>query len=125
MARYIDADALKSNLTGDIDPGETWVKVKDAVNCIERFIDNAPTANIVPISKKQLAETKARAIAEYDQHIKSKVAREIIDEFSKLVTKYVKDRDLYLVVFKNAIANAEAELKKKYTEGKNDGVGEG
>lgn len=48
---------------------------------------------------------------------KSEIANEIISEFATLITEFVKDKGLYLVVFKNAIEYAETELKKKYTEG--------
>ena len=42
------------------------------------------------------------------------VAKQVIDEFKSMVIDYVKDKDLLLVAFKNAVAYAEAELKKKY-----------
>lgn len=45
---------------------------------------------------------------------KQEVAREIVAEFRDLVLKYVQDRDLLLVAFKNAVNYAETELKKKY-----------
>lgn len=45
---------------------------------------------------------------------KQDVAREIMAEFKDLVISYVKDRGLLLGAFKNAVAHAEAELKKKY-----------
>lgn len=35
-------------------------------------------------------------------------------EFKCLVLNYIRDKDLLLVVFKNALEYAEAELKKKY-----------
>ena len=38
----------------------------------------------------------------------------VIAEFKGLVLKYVQDRDLLLVAFKNAVEYAEAELEKKY-----------
>ncbi len=41
----------------------------------------------------------------------------VISEFKGLVLNYVQDRDLLLVVFKNALEYAEAELKKKYVGG--------
>lgn len=39
---------------------------------------------------------------------------QVIEEFKSIVINYVKDRDLLLVAFKDAVALAEAELKKKY-----------
>lgn len=48
---------------------------------------------------------------------KQEVAKDIISEFKNMVINYMKDRDLLLVSVKNAVANAEAELKKKYLEG--------
>ena len=44
----------------------------------------------------------------------SEVAAKIVNEFKQIVKQYILDRDLYLVVFKNALDYAEAELKKKY-----------
>lgn len=51
----------------------------------------------------------------------SEVASEVIEEFKNIAKDYLLERDLYLVTFKNALNNAEAELKKKYTEA-NDGT---
>lgn len=56
----------------------------------------------------------AEAIYEAGYHHQSEVAAVIIDEFDHLVTSYVKDRDLYLVVFKNAIQYAREILAQKY-----------
>lgn len=58
------------------------------------------TADVVPISEVEKA--------------KQEVARKLIAEFKDLVLRYVQDRDLLLVVFKNAVNYAETELKKKY-----------
>lgn len=57
------------------------------------------------ISKKQLAEEKAQAIAEHEQHIKTEVAREIFDDLQSLL------------IMRIGVTQAIAELKKKYTEG--------
>lgn len=57
------------------------------------------------ISKKQLAEEKAKAIAEHEQYIKTEYAREIFEEIEKLF-------------FKNGVfvhIHSYNELKKKYT----------
>ena len=65
------------------------------------------------ISKKQLAEEKAKAIAEHEQYIKTEVAREIFEEIentiidSSMLPKCVRFIDI----------DEFAELKKKYTEG--------
>lgn len=45
---------------------------------------------------------------------KQEVALQIINEFKNMVVEYVQERDLLLVAFKNAVAYAETELKKKY-----------
>ena len=45
---------------------------------------------------------------------KQEFAMEIISEFKNMVINYMKDRDLLLVAFKNAVAYVEVELKKKY-----------
>lgn len=70
------------------------------------------------ISKKQLAEEKAKAIAEHEQHIKTEVAREIFAEVEKILSK---NRERYSVGgyhydhYKAAnVTESIAELKKKY-----------
>ena len=91
MPRYIDADKVMEEI--DRIGGHNlceWETIG-----VKALIDRQPTADVAP---------------------KSEVASTVIDEFADLVTKYVKDRDLYLVCFKNAIAYAKDKLKKKYTE---------
>lgn len=46
----------------------------------------------------------------------SEVAAEVVEEFKQLTKQYLFDRGLYLVAFKNAIANAEDKIKKKYIQ---------
>lgn len=55
------------------------------------------------LSKKQIAEEKAKAVAEHEQHIKSEVAREIISDMRKLINGY-ENIDIYL-----------DRIEKKYT----------
>jgi hypothetical protein len=62
------------------------------------------------ISKKRLAEEKAKAIAEHEQHIKSEVAREI---FGDLEASFYGDGVHYMLTQADYY-----ELKKQYTEGK-------
>ena len=45
------------------------------------------------------------------------LATKIIEEFKETAKRFVLDRGLYLVAFKNALNHAEEELKKKYVEG--------
>ena len=54
------------------------------------------------------------------ENLKAEVAREIIADFKKLVKNHLLERGLYLAAFKNALAYAEEELKKKYTEEENN-----
>lgn len=66
------------------------------------------------ISKKQLAEEKAKAIAEHEQYIKTEVAREIFEEIESISS----DFPLYGNI--NTVILSERDLafiKKKYTEG--------
>lgn len=59
------------------------------------------------ISKKQLAEEKAKATAEHEQYIKTEYAREIFEEIEKLHLHITNEFDV----------RRYTELKKKYTEG--------
>jgi hypothetical protein len=68
------------------------------------------------ISKKQLAEEKAQAIAEHEQHIKSEVAREIFEEIERLTFSFG-----YGVRSDHTVAHTRSidddlfkELEKKY-----------
>ena len=107
MARYIDVDVLIEQFddtykyakpTNDYQRG-----CNDVFDWGVKIIKNTPAADVVPkseegaecptchgtgrigttdwltkgLSKKQLAEEKAKAIAEHEQHIKTEVAREI------------------------------------------------
>jgi hypothetical protein len=65
------------------------------------------------ISKKQLAEEKAKAIAEHEQHIKAEVAREI---FEDIKARSMYDfPSMYYIISRMALD----ELEKKYTESEN------
>jgi hypothetical protein len=64
------------------------------------------------LSKKQIAEEKAKAIVEYEGHIKAEVAMEIFEEIEKALYHLETPIGKYLVV--NRIRFSE--LKKKYTE---------
>ena len=86
MARYYEENALiefVKQYTPTIE-GETTLE------CVERAIRNAPTADVAP---------------------KSEVAREIFEEIEKVACVYKLDGDFYI---DNGLY---AELKKKYTEG--------
>ena len=138
MARYIDADALikyiESKRMVFTDTATVATALKSQGDVIRRCIETFPTADFVPkseegaecptchgtgrigttdwltkgLSKKQIAEEKAKAVAEHEQHIKSEVAREIFAEIGKIV--YGRD-------FVTGCMLLElAELKKKYTE---------
>ena len=139
MARYIDAELLFNALKEEHKHGNFVFTSK----WIKEIVNNLPTADVVPkseegaecptchgigrigttdwltkgLSKKQLAEEKAKAIAEHEQHINQDVAKEIFEEIEKVredCTLTVDDRDYFqLSKFEKNIA----ELKKKYTEG--------
>ena len=74
------------------------------------------------LSKKQLAEEKAKAVAEHEKHIKIEVAREIFEEIEKLlknqevVTENKRLKEVADWIFQNYLPRKVAELKKKYTE---------
>ena len=135
MARYYEETALiefVKQYTPTIE-GETTLE------CVERAIRNAPTADVVPkseegaecptchgtgrigttdwltknISKEQLAKEKAEAIAEHEQHIKQDYAREIFEEIEKLSYRFMNDEHY---IFGDMVWDI-AELKKKYTMG--------
>lgn len=67
------------------------------------------------ISKKQLAEEKAKAIAEHEQYIKTEYAREIFEEIDKGFA------EMYPLFSKVLIINFLAELKKKFVPDTNVG----
>jgi hypothetical protein len=67
------------------------------------------------LSKKQLAEEKAKAIAEHEQHIKTEVAREIIKDLDSIKEDFIAMDELPKAC---AIRYAMLQIKKKYTEGK-------
>jgi hypothetical protein len=71
------------------------------------------------MTKKQIAEEKAQAIAEHEQYIKTEVAREIFEEIEKAHDECIwidiTTRIGYLQQTK--FEDKLAELKNKYTEG--------
>lgn len=120
--RPVDADALLMRLPDDL-PYKASVK---------RVLLQAPTLDVVSrseegaecpichgtgrigttdwltkrLSEKQIAEEKAKAVAEHEQHIKTEVAREIFDEIERGECK------LSDFVSKSYLT----AIKKKYTE---------
>lgn len=64
------------------------------------------------MTKKQIAEEKAQAIAEHEQYIKTEYAREIFEELARKST-YVFPTMLYTIAKRDV-----DELKNKYTEEK-------
>lgn len=72
------------------------------------------------LSKKQLAEEKAKAIEEHEQHIKQDVAKEIFEEIETLIKNNcltITDERGIKGYVDSSVHFALAELKKKYTEG--------
>ena len=125
MSRYIDADKLKVRL----EDFSKWCKDgrKQGVDFVlDCQLPDTPGIDVVPRSEvekwkeinEQLHKEMSERIIE-ERKIerklaKQEVARELIAEFKTLAVNYVKDRDLLLVAFKNALAYAETELEKKY-----------
>ena len=166
MARYIDADKFKSNLEKAMKKMHLIGGVKGVdVGAVIVALDRQPTADVVPkseegaecptchgtgrigttdwltknISKKQLAEEKAKAIAEHEQHIKAEVAREIFGDVKKAIKEEVLDycrgfesmetpemQEYYKTKQNTAIYLYMKidQLEKKYTEGAADNGGE-
>lgn len=151
MARYVDADKLvemyERSAEEDWNKKTAPTSWAEAFECAIADIDDQPTADVVPkseggaecptcygtgrigttnwltknMTKKQIAEEKAKAIAEHEQHIKSEVAREIIKDLIDFVDKKEQQK----LIFGKSIWYVESddltdfidELKKKYTEG--------
>ena len=134
MNKYIDVDKLLRNLPDNL-PYKASVK---------RVLIQASEADVVPkseegaecptchgtgrtgttdwltkgLSKKQLAEEKAKAIVEHEQHIKTEVAREIFEEIEKAICG-ITAKNVIECTFE--IDRTEyIELKKKYTEDENE-----
>lgn len=138
--RYIDADALIKKIF----PYDVVDKKDYTINskAVADAIANTPTADVVPksndgaecptchgtgrigttdwltknISKKQLAEEKAKAIAEHEQYIKTEIAREIFEEIEKLTFSFgFGVRGDHTVAHTRTVDDdLLAELKKKY-----------
>jgi hypothetical protein len=113
------------------------------LRCAIRDIKSQPTADVVPkseegtecptchgtgrigttdwltknISKKQLAEEKAKAIAEHEQYIKTEFASEIFADLKEKYTEYFFDGTKDIIVFRK---NDLAELEKKYRGASNE-----
>lgn len=67
------------------------------------------------MTEKQIAEEKAKAIAEHEQHIKTEYARKIFEEIEEYVIKGISVGGEHLTLFNG---KNYTELKKKYTEAK-------
>ena len=124
MARYIDMDKFAEKIC------DFQAIDEDAANKMIWLLRTFPTADVAPkseegaecptchgtgrigttdwltknISKKQLAEEKAKAIAEHEQYIKTEVAREIFEEIDRMC----------IDTFGNFNHRVFAKLKKKY-----------
>lgn len=139
MARYYDLDKLSEMIEAR---AEQLIEGKEALLYVAKWLNLLPTADVVPkseegaecpachgtgrigttdwltknISKEQLAKEKAEAIAEHEQHIKTEVAREILDWIERSMVIYNPEipglRLISMHVFNT--------LKKKYTEGERD-----
>lgn len=135
MARYIDADKLLEEVKRGGHALQEWSTLG-----VCGVIERQPIADVIPkseegaecptcygtgrigttnwltknISKKQLAEEKAQAIAEHEQYIKTEYAREIFEEIEKHMVVF---GDTSLSTYFRGIGwKVFAELKKKYTE---------
>ncbi|MBE6664057.1 MAG: hypothetical protein E7602_06100 [Ruminococcaceae bacterium] len=128
MAEYID----KNELLATINRNRAEAHNERCAQLLEAILQ-APTEDVVPKSEVERLEGElilAKALAkarldakeailckegqEFVAKAKQEVALQIINEFKNMVVEYVQERDLLLVAFKNAVAYAETELKKKY-----------
>lgn len=129
MAEYIDRQQIEDYLKINADIlFKSDFEIKGFLNTLYSI----PIADVVPRSEYDAVVSavdnstkeflklhdayqnqKREFEAELDKG-KQEFAWEIISEFKNMVINYVKDRDLLLVAFKNAVAYVEAELKKKY-----------
>ena len=136
MARYINLDEAIKHLQFDC-KAKYPLSYSNGISVAIKEIGKLPTADVAPkseegaecptcygtgrigttnwltknMTKKQIAEEKAQAIAEHEQHIKTEVARKIFEHlecmFSPVFTYTGETIKEYI-----------AELKKKYTEEK-------
>lgn len=141
MAQYIDADAATelARLTycKDCNSYNGVMCRACAFDDAMSFIDDFPEADVAPraeegaecptchgtgrigttdwltkhLSKKQLAEEKAKAIAEHEGHIKAEAAREIFEEINAIKKEYASGD-----IDGNALYIRLYQLEKKYTE---------
>jgi len=117
MARYDDTlDFIENSLTTRVVP-----KSEEGAECPTcHGTGRIGTTDWLTknISKKQLAEEKARVIAEHEQHIKTEVARGIFEEIESLLYLNQLQGDVFVGKYFGADLESDiAELKKKYTEG--------
>lgn len=97
MARYINADALIEQMKNSkyvVADTPFYIGVNDAIDYWISKIENLSSADVAP---------------------KAEIASEVAEAYTALARHYVMDRDLYLAVFKNALAYTEAELKHRYS----------
>lgn len=104
MPKYYEAEAL-IEFVKQYSPR---INGATTLECVERAIRNAPTSDVVP-RRGTTYMIKADGSLEMIPTVES-----VIAEFKGLVLDYIRDKDLLLVVFKNALEYAETELKKKH-----------
>ena len=107
MARYIDADALLSEIPNDL-PYKGSVK---------RVLMQFPTADVVPESELESVRELLGELQTELEEAKSEVAREVISEFKALVTSRMLWLGIYPAALNRTLEYVEKKLTEKYTEG--------
>lgn len=135
MARYYEETAL----TEFVKKYTPHINGETTMECVERAIRNAPTADVVPKSEYDRLEKlyndmtqEAKGYLKRLYGIRADVAREIFEEIEKIISKEIhrwevfreEETDLSERKYWEGGANSVrklpccmAELKKKYTEG--------
>lgn len=115
MPRYIDAEAVKLNVRRYLIPNTDdygTVRVEDAERWFLKLIDECPTADVAPKS-----EVEKAVVGDIEKHLQYQRKKVDIPFTSRDMRNYQCGAIDVIEYFEELVA----DLKKKYTEGENNG----
>lgn len=109
--------SLQVTVTG-IRVGKSYLStiVREYQKSVLKIVHEQPTADVVPKSEVDRVYYNLRAVLEERAETKREIAREIFEEIEKLSYRFMNDKHY---IFGDMVWDI-AELKKKYTEGKDE-----